>query len=429
MEYFRQQLFPGVALTSLRTEKFKTGVLSLSLLRPLSRRDAALSALTPHVLCQGTASDPDISALSRRCEEMYGARLEPSVRKLGEIQGVGFTVDFVDDAFLPGRPEQLTAAARLLGDVLLRPAGGGGGFADGFVEAERGRLAHAIAATKNNKATYATQRLLECMCHDEAYGVNMLGDEVSALAIEPDALWAHYREMLASSRVELLYVGPQPAARVAGALADALSDLPRRESFAEVGTEAVSRAAGELRRFEETMQVAQGKMAIGARTGVTAADADYPAALLAVEIYGGFPASKLFVNVRERLQLCYYASAKMEGFKGLMLVSTGIDREAGEEAQQEIFRQWAHVQNGEISAEEMSAARLSLRSRLRVLTDGPHSLENYYLGQAAAGLSMGLEKLADKIGTITVEQVARAARRATWDSVYFLGPGGNGPCR
>jgi len=424
-DIIRQSLSPGIFLTSLKTEKFKTSVLSLSMLRPLSRGKAALNALVPQVLCRGTRHFADMAALSARLEELYGARLEPSIRKKGEVQCIGFVMDFIDGAYLPGQPDQLTAAASLLGEVLLNPAGGGGAFAPSYVEAERGNLADQIAAAKNDKRVYASQRLLELMCDGEGYGIDRLGDEDHARAIMPDGLWNHYRDMLAGSRLELFYIGPKTAEKAAAALSGALSALPGRAAVAEVGTDVVRAAAGEVRRFDEVMDVGQGKLAMGARMGVSTADPDYPAALLAATVFGGAATAKLFLHVRERLQLCYYASAHLEGLKGLLIVSSGIDAKDRQAAEDEIMGQWEALCRGDITDEELSAAKLTLINDLRALADQPHRLEDYYLGQKAAGLPFGPDELAGRLEAVTAAEIARAARGASWDSVYFLHGGEN----
>ena len=72
------------------------------------------------------------------------------------------------------------------------------------------------------------------------------------------------------------------------------------------------------------MDVTQGKLAIGLHTGILGTDADYPALLLLNAVYGSSMTSKLFVNVREKLSLCYYASSAIEKNKGIMLISSGM---------------------------------------------------------------------------------------------------------
>lgn len=102
MEYFREELFPCVSLTAVQTDKFKTGCMTAYLLTQLHRETAAENAVLPYVLRRGTKSLPDMRRISERLDALYGAEIEPSVRKLGEIQAVGFYAGFAEDAFLPG---------------------------------------------------------------------------------------------------------------------------------------------------------------------------------------------------------------------------------------------------------------------------------------------------------------------------------------
>ncbi|MFB0920959.1 MAG: insulinase family protein, partial [Oscillospiraceae bacterium] len=57
-------IMPNVVLTCLQTDKFKTNCLSVNLLTPLNRETAAKNALIPAVLCRGTATLPDMAAIS-----------------------------------------------------------------------------------------------------------------------------------------------------------------------------------------------------------------------------------------------------------------------------------------------------------------------------------------------------------------------------
>ena len=47
METVRTELIPGVWLTALRSDKFKTGCLSINLLTQLKRETAAFNAVLP----------------------------------------------------------------------------------------------------------------------------------------------------------------------------------------------------------------------------------------------------------------------------------------------------------------------------------------------------------------------------------------------
>ena len=72
---YRTQILPNVFLTSVQTDKFKTGCFSLNLLRPLCRGEASANALIPSVLLRGSKQYPDIRSISARLDELYGASM------------------------------------------------------------------------------------------------------------------------------------------------------------------------------------------------------------------------------------------------------------------------------------------------------------------------------------------------------------------
>lgn len=76
-----RELMPGVRLTAVQTDKFKTNLLSVSLLAPISEETASANALFPYVLRRGTERCPDMETLSAALDELYGGSIEPMVRK------------------------------------------------------------------------------------------------------------------------------------------------------------------------------------------------------------------------------------------------------------------------------------------------------------------------------------------------------------
>ena len=414
----RTELLPGVFLRSVTSEKFKTGCFSVSLLRPHCRAEAAKNALLPSVLLRGCRSYPDILAISTRLDELYGATLGTLVRKKGEVQMTGFYADFIEDCFTPDHAPVFAGMVEFLRQVLLEPLLEDGCFRADAVRGEKVNLINAIEAQKDDKRSYAVQRLLQVMCPDEAYGVPRLGDAAEVEEITPALLYRHYRTILATSRVEIFYLGRQSHAQVCDAFRTALSALPR-QACTPVGT-AVRRSAAAPRCASEAMDVTQGKLAIGLRTGCTASDAGYPALLLLNVVLGSGVTSKLFLNVREKLSLCYYASSSLEKFKGVMLISSGIDFDCYDKARTAILHELEDCKNGRISSEELESARRMAVSSLLSMQDAPGRLEDYYTGMAITEHMPEPEALMQAVQTLTIEELAQAARNITLDTVFFL---------
>ena len=422
MQEIRKEILPGVFLTCLRTDKFKTGLLSVNFLTPLTRENASKNALIPCVLRRGTSRYPDMDALARRLDSLYGARLEPFARKKGEIQTVGFWADFVDDAWLPESGSALLEdVAQLLGEVILSPNTRGGLFLPAYVESEKEKLLEDIRARVNDKMVYSRQRMIELMCAAEDYAVDVLGTEDTAEDIGYVALTKHYKELIAVSPVEIFYCGTADAQRVENALLDAFVTLPRGDIDFDLGTDIRMNTLEESARYyTEEMDVTQGKLAIGFRLGECMEDPDMAALRVMNAIFGGGVSSKLFMNVREKLSLCYFAGSGMDLDKGILFVLSGIEVENYETALAEIFRQLEAVKAGVISAEELSAAKASLVSDLLAVSDSAGTLEAFWLSQNLLGLEYGPDVLAALIEDVTLEDVVSAASDIQCDMVYFL---------
>ena len=417
----RRELFPGVWLRAVHTNKFKSSYLSVTLLTPLAKETAGANALIPEVLRRGTAVHPDMEALSAALDELYGGAIEPAVRKKGETQCVGFVASFLDDAYALKGEKLLEPAADLLGELLLKPYTENGVFSAGYTAGEKANLIDRIRAQINDKRTYAVQRLTQEMCKYEAFGVDKLGDEESVSAITPESLWQRYQELLRTARVEVYYCGSADPDRVAEALRAALDKLPVNEDRVDPEETIVVPDAKTPRRVEEALDVAQGKLTMGFRTGgLTCWEGDYPALTMCNAVFGGTTLSKLFMNVREKLSLCYYASSMMEKMKGLVLVSSGIEFDKYQTALDEILAQLENIRRGEIEDWELEGARRTLISGHLSTLDDQGRQEEFWLGQAAAGLDATVEELAAQFETVTREQVAAAARKLELDTIYFL---------
>lgn len=417
-EHKRVEVGPGAGLSLILTDKFKTNYISLSLLSPLSDATAAMDALLPMVLRRATAKNPDMAAMRKRLDGMYGAKLDYTIRKKGETHVAGVCVEAIGNEFALAGEDVLGDAAALLMEVYFDPKLVGGCFDGDIVEQEKQNLCDLIAARVSDKRMYAMQRCFEKMCEGEAFGVSEYGREEQVRAITAQALYARYEQLIKSGRIEIFFVGAADEARLTDSVRRELSRI-RRSDIVGVSTQVV-RAAEQPRSFEEVFPVNQCKLAMGYRTAITAADADYPALVMFSGVYGATPVSKLFMNVRERLSLCYYCSSRLEKHKGLMIVNSGIELKNRGVAQKEIEAQLDAMRAGDFTADEMDAALKAMTNSYRASLDRAAMMEDWYIGQLLSGSSQSLAQAADALGGVTREDIVRVARGVTLDLVYFL---------
>ncbi len=420
------ELDRGVHLTAIRTERFKTGCVSLGLLVPLTRRTVSLNATLPYVLRRGTARLPDMESIAAELDGLYGARIEPTLRKKGEIQIIGFYADFPDEAFLPERPDILGRVTSLMGEMLLSPATRGGRLRADFVATERQNLLDDINAEINDKRGYAEKRVRELMFRGESYGLSKLGTSASAEKVSQITLTRHYREVISTAPVEIFYCGPEDPGRVERLMREALAGLPRAGEIVYPATHvSFERRSGAPRRVTERMDVTQGRLIVGYRLGEIMREPNYARFLVFNALFGDSATSKLYLSLRERLSLCYYVGSWIDRHKGAMFVSCGIDFDKAGEAEAEISAGLQAIARGEIEDWELEGARREVIGALYSAADEVAGLEGQSLESAILGLGVGPEELAALASEVTAEELRDMAAGLRPDFVYFLTGEGN----
>ena len=284
-----------------------------------------------------------------------------------------------------------------LAELLLNPQLENGAFPEAVVDSEKLNLENAMLSRINDKRTYAASQLIRTMCAGQPYGIPRIGEPENLKNITSKSLYAHYRDLLATSRVELFYMGSLSPEAVTKVLQAALAELPRAEVFVPVGTTPAPQARP-VQEKTERLDVTQGKLSLGFFTDITAKDPRYPALVLAATVFGGGATSKLFTNVREKMSLCYYASASFEKFKGVLEACKA----------------------GDITDDELESARGYLVSDLKIAMDSPGRLDDYYMGQILLEQDGTMEDLASAIARVTKQEAADAIQALRLDTIYAL---------
>lgn len=413
------ELMTGVMLHICRDQRFKQGCLSVQLIRPMCREEAALNALIPAVLLRGSERYPDMRSITLALDELYGASVSTMVRRVGDYQTMGLYGGFMDDRFVLPGDQVLEPMMELMAQLLLRPWMENGMFSAEFVESEKKNLVATIETERNDKRAYAAGRLLRTMCRGDSFALPRLGEVEQVTETTPESAWQHYREILKKSQIELFYIGSASTERVAKIWRRALASLERdyEPLSAQTGFSGNNQSG---QRVTERMEVTQAQLQMGFLTPVTSECADYAAMQVFNALFGAGMTSKLFMNIREKQSLCYSIGSAYYGAKGILTVGAGIDPEQAEMVQQQVMIQLEACCAGKVSQEELESARQSILSALRTVHDNPGAIENYYLSNVLRGVDLSPEMYAAAVRRVTVEQVAAVARMLELHTVYLL---------
>ena len=411
------ELFPGVTLRCFPDTRFKQSGLTVQFVRPMDKEEAAMNALLPAVLLRGCQAHPDMRDITLHLDGLYGAAVGALVRRVGDYHTTGLSCSFIEDRYTLEGDSVLAPMADFLRQLLLEPVLENGIFASRYVESERRNLILTIESNLNDKRAYASSKMLEEMCAADSYGIPRLGTKDAVAAITPESLYAHYRRVLRESPVELFYVGSAQPEAVAELLKTVFQGLDRQPITlaAQTGFQ-----DGGKSESTETMDVAQGKLCMGFVTPITLRHPEFAAMQVFNTLFGAGMTSKLFMQVRETLSLCYDIGSGYYGSKGILTVAAGIDCHQEQRVRLEVLTQLQACCDGHITQDELTAAKESLGFALRATHDSPGAIEGYYATAALSGQTMTPAEYLQAVDAVTAEEVAAAAKTVALHTVYFL---------
>ncbi|MFZ3587855.1 EF-P 5-aminopentanol modification-associated protein YfmF [Bacillus sp. DJP31] len=406
----------GMNLHIVETKKFKTNTLVLKLKAPLSKVDVTQRALLPHVLQSATEMYPTTTALRSHLDDLYGASLYVDLSKKGEYQIITMRVEIANEAYLSDQTPLLEHGLTLLADILLNPFLEEGVFSSSILEKEKRSLKQRIQSVFDDKMRYASLRLVEEMCKDEPYSlhVNGIRDEVDAITSQ--SLYDYYKKVLNEDEIDLYIVGDVDS----NALKQSVSKLFKLESRQPKTLIQTDSKVEKENEVIEEQDIKQGKLNVGYRTNITYGHPNYHALQVFNGIFGGFSHSKLFINVREKASLAYYAASRVESHKGLLMVMSGVDEKNYEQAVTIIKEQMTAMKNGEFTEQEIDQTKAVLVNQLLETIDTSRGLIEVLYNDVFGKITQPVEEWIRLVEEVTKEQILEVGSKLQLDTIYFL---------
>lgn len=414
IKYDREKIGEGIHFTTIINPCQKTNSLFVRFVTKLSAETAALNAIIPYVLSGSSSEYKTVTELSRKLAGLYGANLRGSVSKMGDSQIVTMSAGCINDRYTFDGEKITGELARVLIGCIMSPNVEDGCFSSGDFLLKKQELLDDIDAEINDKRVFAFKRSSAIIFENEPGAVNAKGEKSFAEKIDSAAAYAQYKELLRTAQIEITFVGADEQNDVKNMFADAFSAMDR--AYGGDNRSEFSPVKPEVKKVTERYDVAQSKMVMAFKSDCK----NEEAMKLMNSVFGGTPFSKLFMNVREKLSLCYYCSSGYNDKKGVVFVDSGVENANIQKAEDEIINQLGAVCRGEFTDEDMQNSRLAMINSLRGVNDGAISISDWYFKQSYSGTAVSPEQEIEKLCAVKREDIIEAAKSLKLDTVYVL---------
>lgn len=401
----------------IQSNKYKTINIVAKLKAPLERETITKRALLPYILKQGTKSYPSRKELQLKLDDLFGAILSVDGGKKGENHILTFRLELANPKFIPEETSIIKEGIALLSEFMFHPKSKNNAFDEAIFNREKDTLKQKMSAIKDNKMQYANMRLIDEMCKDEPYSLHVHGYEEDLNSLTAENLYSYYQSLLQDNQLDIYVLGDFNEEEIKNEIITSMNRssvnlLDRRETTKKEITEP--------QEIIEKQNVQQAKLHIGYRTNTYFKDEDYYALQVFNGIFGAFPSSKLFINVREKNSLAYYASSQMESHKGLLFVFSGIAPEDFEKARDIIREQLTAMKNGDFTEEHLSETKELICNQMLETMDHPQGFIELLYQQVVGEKTIDPDEIISQIKSVTKEQVIQIAQKIEEDTVYLL---------
>lgn len=417
MDFAEKNIADGVSLVNVNAGRFKTNEIAISLALPLKEETASANALFINLLSRRSAEYKNQTELNRKLANLYGASLSAVVTKVGECQVLKLGITCLDDKFSLDGGSISFECLKLLVSLLFEPRLNGRAFFDEDVESEKRILIEKIDAENNEKRTYVLRQAEKLMFDGEPYAINRFGTVDSIKKLTSADVYNAWKNALETAKFMVTIIGSADCDNAERLVKNALEGIQRK--FAELPAAVFVPFCDRVKEQMERLDVKQGKLVLGYRVNLKPDDELTAAMRTFCDVFGGGPYSKLFANVREKMSLCYYCSARYTRTKSMILIQCGCNEENMDKAVNEIQNQLNIIKNGDFE-EEFHSSKLAMKDALLSVNDTPEAIEAWYVNQLADDKLKTPEQSSAENDSVTMEQVQHCASLLTLDTIYKL---------
>lgn len=421
MDYLKFQRFysKNLNLHFCNTDKFKTTTLLLTLTIPFSKKYATEIALLPFILKAGTERFPTPQLLEEKLNKIYANDLVVDINRKGDNHFISFEIECPTDTIINNLTNE---GIDLLFEILLSPSSNNRNFNEKSLEYGQILLMNKVNLFSSNDFLYSYTKLIEEMYKDELFSVPIYGEKIGNLEnIDKNTVYKVYEEVLESSKKNLYIVGDVSINKTTDYIQKYYSKRLnyRPSNLNHTSLAPMSNIKDKINIVKEERKKSQATLLFGIKTSIVDDEFSLTVLRLADAILGKFPNSKLFTEIREKHNLCYFIRSQIDTEKKHIIISAGISSNDYDKSLSLIKNEISKLRSGEFSIYNVENAKNSLINLLKESYDNPKGIIDHFI-QSNDNNMQTLEEKIRMIKRISKDDIMNVTKNWRIDTIYFL---------
>ncbi|WP_025784541.1 EF-P 5-aminopentanol modification-associated protein YfmF [Sporosarcina sp. D27] len=407
----------------LESKNFKTITVELKFQTLLDRATITERTLLPGVLRAGSKLYPTAGAMQNELDDLYGASLQLYQSVTGNSHILTVQMEFANERFIENENNLAENVIGFINEFLFNPKTSQNGFDKTTVGQEKEKLRKNLEASKDDKTSYADERLMDEMALGERYAVHPNGYLEDIDTITEQRLLSSYKTLLSTARIDVFVAGDVNPEITKELIETVLTGVPagsdlRLEEGAALPSEVKSVESSKIIR--EIDEIQQAKLHIGYRTQTLFTDTDFEALMVGSMILGGHASSLLFKTVREQHSLAYYVGADLDLYSDKLIIFCGIAPKDYEKTVEIIDEQVAILQAGTFPEDVLEDTKAMIVGSYQQALDSIGGIIATEYQKILTGTSKTPQDMIEKFQSITRQDIQKATSKLERDTTFIL---------
>lgn len=367
--------------------------------------------LLSRLLASHTASFDTKKKMNEHLEFLYGAYFTTHIHRMSNLNVIQVTMTFPDPKIIEDA-SLMRRAATLFHDVIFDHQL----FEEDLFNEETRMLKEQWDTLKDRKRLYAEMQFHKHFFKGDAYANPVSGKRSDLRHVDAKGLFAYYKDVFLHNPRTIVMSG-----RIGSEEERHLRELFSEETKNEHELKLFFRKPRkQTLMIEDRTDMKQAILKIGYHLPIHRDDDLYTAAMILNLIIGGFPESRLFKEIREKEGLCYDIQSSYDPYKGVFMISSGVDLSMRNKALSRIRDEIDRVRKTGITQDELRSAAMYYENRIKSSLDRQSVLTHKAFIKDILGRDESIEERLEYIRKTTSHDVIRAAEKLTIDTVYVL---------
>ncbi|PKK95295.1 MAG: hypothetical protein CVV60_02060 [Tenericutes bacterium HGW-Tenericutes-5] len=399
-------------------KKFKTIDMAFVFTNKFDPKEINERNFLTEILMETTSKYNNQEKLSLACDNLYGLDKTSNYHNVGNMSITTFMARTINDKFVD-ESDVFSASLDLLLEIIFKPKLFNGLIPKKGVEELKEQTEELLLSIKQNKNAYTYYQFMHEYTRNNRDTIAIFPEKRYFDDISSITVTNIYKKMIEEDCLQIFIAGDFDHDKMDELIKTKMSFYKAKTNL-DYGFQNQFISDNKLNEVTEKESTGQSRIFIGYNLGFDVTKKNASLMTLFDEIFGGYEKSKLFSNIREKLQLSYYVYSRYNEDNNLFFVNLETSKQNLKQALEAVEKELKACQMGEISDELFIQAKTNLTKRLEIAMDSQTKLLLHNIIEYLKyGSAFDLENKIKTIQEITKEEIVSLIKNITVDTIYI----------